>query len=161
MFLLLLSLFLQLPAASGTPDFGFLVGSWSGTLTYLEYKDNTTRQELKVTMTCMVTGEATRYRFRYVEPGGKRVDGDETVITVAPDGKHVTIGADTWNVAHRPLGGRIVLERDGTENDKPVRLSRTFVRNGHELRIVTTATPAGGGQSLVRNSYVLRLDPPR
>lgn len=161
MLTLLLWLSVQTVAATATPDFGFMAGSWSGTLTYLDYKDNTTRQELKVTMTCTVSDGVTRYRFLYVEPNGKRVEGDETAITVAPDGKQVTIGADRWTVAHRPLDKRIILERDGTDNDKPVRLARSFVRVGSELRIVTTATPASGGQSLVRNSYVLTLDSAR
>jgi hypothetical protein len=158
MLTLLLWLSVQTVAATATPDFGFLAGSWSGTLTYLDYKDDTTRQELKVTMTCTVGGDATRYRFLYVEPNGKRVEGDETVITVETDGTHVTIGKERWTVAGRPLSGRVVLERDGNDNGKAVRLSRSYVRNHNELRIVTTATPAGGGQSLVRNTYVLTLD---
>ena len=71
--------------AAPAADLAFLAGRWQGTLTYLDYKDNKTHVTLQATLTCTRTDGGLRYRFEYVEPNGKTVAGDETVVTISPD----------------------------------------------------------------------------
>ena len=137
-------------------DLAWLAGQWSGTLTYLDYKDNKTRVTLKTTMECRKTPEGLRYRFDYVEPNGKAVAGDETSVTLDSARQRITVGRDEWTVVGTPGAGRLTIELDGTDAGRAVRFSRTYTLSGDELRIETSARPTDGGTSLVRNTYVLR-----
>lgn len=155
-FLLVLALALT-AQATARPDLSFLVGKWSGTLTYLDYKDNKSRVELKATLVCTLVADGLRYQFNYVEPNGKPVQGDETAMTIGADGRTIKIGEDEWTVNAAPAAGRLVVERKGTDAGQPARFVRTYSVDGDELRIETVVTPASG-VSLVRNLYALKRD---
>lgn len=152
MLTLLVAVMLQSPPAQ---DLSLLEGRWSGTLTYLDYKDNKTHVTLQTTLDATRTANELRYRFSYVEPNGKPVTGDETLVVASADGRSIRIGSDEWTITSS-AAGRVVLEREGIDAGRPARFSRSYMIAGDELRIQTTATPAGGDPPVVRNTYVLR-----
>ena len=151
--------------ASGPPrltldDLGFLAGTWSGTLTYLDYADEHTRQTLRASLHCSRTDSAIEYRFSYVEPDGRAVEGDATTLTVDPDGSGLRLGGERWRVTDRRIDRdraryHITAAREGTDADRPAEFRRTWSLEGDTLRIRTEVRLAGKGTSFVRNEHVL------
>lgn len=142
-------------------DLALLAGRWEGTLEYLDYKDNNTRVKLATTLRVEPpAGGALRYRFGYVEPNGKKVDGDPVTLTLAEAGTVVRLGDESWRVDRRSIDEtagsfEIAITRDGEDDDKPAKLRRVFKRQKDVLTIRTEVTPEGAEVPTVRNEYTL------
>jgi hypothetical protein len=139
-------------------DFAFLAGRWAGTLDYLDYADDRTRQTLQAFLDCTVTDTAIAYRFSYIEPNGKRVTGDEVRLTVAAGGQGVRLGADEWRVGG--AADSVVLLREGEDAGRAAEFRRIFAGTGDRLVIRTEVRPRGRAEWFVRNRHQLvRLSP--
>ena len=141
-------------------DVEMFAGQWTGTLEYLDYSDNRTRQKLAVSLTSQKSGEGLEYRFSYVEPNGKKVEGDTTRLTLQENGRKLKINEEEWRVADikRDAGRKleVVLTRQGMDNKKPAELRRSWIRARDTLTIRTEARTDKEEKSLVRNEYVLQ-----
>lgn len=142
-------------------DLAFLAGRWTGTLEYLDYTDNRTRQTLQARLDCTPGDDAIAYRYSYVEPNGEAVRGDDVRLTLDDQGTRLRLNEEQWRVIGRAVSsGRveIVLSRDGTDAEKPALFRRTIRFDGVTLVILTEVNPQGGEGWFVRNAHVLTRD---
>lgn len=133
---------------------GLLVGQWDGTLQYLDYQDNTTRTTIRATLDVARAGEALRYQFSYVEPNGRAVAGDVTMVSLSAAGAAVRFNNEEWSV-DSSNATTLRLSRRGTDNNRPARLERTYTRAGQTLRIRTDVYYEGSNVAVTRNEYAL------
>lgn len=132
-------------------DFKFIVGQWEGQLEYLDYRDGKSRVKLATTLDCKLSGEKLEYMFVYTEPNGSKVNGDPSNIKV--DAGIVMINGEAWQVtdSSKSEPRRIVLTKEGKDNDKPAMQRRTFSLENGELRILNEVKPEGAQNYFVRN----------
>ena len=157
---------LCLAEAAGVPphltldDLAFLAGRWVGTLEYLDYADNRTRQTLQASLDCTRGDGALEYRFTYVEPNGTPVEGDEVRVTLDEDGTRLRLNEETWRVMGKAIDPRqeryeVVLSRDGVDADRPAEFRRTLTLDEATLVIRTEVRPEGEERWFVRNEHIL------
>ncbi|MEO7772788.1 MAG: hypothetical protein ABIX19_17310 [Gemmatimonadaceae bacterium] len=138
-----------------------LVGHWSGTLEYKDYRDPTKRVTLPtiIDVTPRSAG-GTSLHVVYDDGPGKTVVSDDRFV-IADDMRSFdwTGVKDTVPEVFRMIsvtqdGGtiRMVGERDGSDNDAPATLRETFTITVRELVVVKEVRPAGGTFSF-RHTY--------
>ncbi len=137
----------------------FLVGNWQGTLTYLDQRDNKSRNTIKATLDVTRVGEELRYQLSSVDPNGAPTAGEPTIVSVGP-ADTVRFGKEDWRVVStRRSPGRgsteMRLGRTGTDNAKQARIERIYTRDGSTLRVRTEILPEEQGPRIIRNEYVL------
>jgi hypothetical protein len=142
-------------------DLDFLVGKWVGTLEYLDYKDDRTKQTIKASLDCSAKDDGVAYRFSYVEPNGKALTGDSVKLTIAATGTSLLVNDEPWTVAATSIDKnerlwKVTFDRNGMENGKLAKLRRTLILNSDILTIRTEVQRDEGDKSLVRNEYVLK-----
>jgi hypothetical protein len=141
-------------------DLDFLAGKWAGSLEYLDYADGTTRRKITASLDCTRSDGALGYKFSYVEPGGKLVDGDAVKLTLHDGGAELRFNDERWRVAGKTAekGGKrqIVLTRDGTDDKKPAEFRRVVTLDQETLTIRTEVKPEKAEKPFVRNEYVLK-----
>lgn len=142
-------------------DLDFLMGKWAGELEYLDFKDNQSRQKIKAMLHCDSAQGTVTYEFSYVKPNGKTVAGDPNKLRLAEDGRHLFVNDEPWIVAAKNIDTRagkfrVVLSRDGTDNNKSAKLRRTLMLDGESLTIRTEVQHDTSDKPLVRNEYVLK-----
>lgn len=140
---------------SGT-RYDFLIGSWEGDLEYLDYGDDETRVTLP---TWLVVGRASEgagleFSFQFEEPDGSTVEGGDRFYETA---EGVYFG-DPWQVESRQTPGsdgsyRLVLFRQGSDNERPASLWTTIEQAGEALMITKTVRYAGGDETFQRNQF--------
>lgn len=137
-------------------DFAFLVGTWEGELTYLDYGDDTTRVTLATRVAFRRDGDVLRFTYRYLEPDGREVS-DEGTVAVDADGR-VTFGPETYALVASEDGGEVWtrrLVRRGTDNDRPVEVMRVVSREDDRLTLTKEIRPEDA-PAFERNRYTLR-----
>ncbi len=149
------------PAPLSANALDFLVGNWQGTLTYLDQRDNKSRNTIKATLDVARVGEELRYQLSSVDVKGAPSPGESTVVSVGP-GDTVRFGKEDWRVVStRRSAGRgsteMRLGRTGTDNDKQARIERIYTRDGSTLRVRTEILPEAQGPRIIRNEYVLTV----
>lgn len=142
-------------------DLAFLTGQWAGTLQYLDYADNRTRQTLQASLDCTQADTVIVYRFSYVEPNGERVEGDEVRLRLDDNGTRLRLNEEEWRVAGRAIDQRrgkyeVVLSREGIDAERMAEFRRTLRFDGETLVIRTEVETSGGASRLVRNEHVLK-----
>lgn len=142
-------------------DLGFLAGKWAGSLEYLDYSDGKSRQKIKAALDCKRAGAAVEYRFSYVEPNGRKVEGDTTRLTLGENGTQLRINDETWCVAGKTQDAKagkyeVVLTRNGTDDKKPAELRRVLAVEKGTLTIRTEVKPEKAEKAFVRNEYVMK-----
>jgi hypothetical protein len=140
-------------------DFEFLEGQWQGELIYLDYRDDASRVTLPTFLRCELSkkGDALRLEYRYNEPDGSEVDGFELLRV---PGEPKTLFFDgLWTVTAVERDGdsrlRVVLEREGRDNDREARLRKTIERDRDALLLRKEVRYQGAAEFLVRNEYQL------
>jgi CubicO group peptidase (beta-lactamase class C family) len=149
------------PAPLSANALDFLVGTWEGTLTYLDDRDNKSRNTIKATLEVSRVGEELRYQLSSVDSKGTPTAGQPTTVTVGP-GDTVRFGKEDWRmVSTRRSAGRgsteMRLGRTGTEANKSARIERIYTRDTSTLRIRTEVLPDAQGPRVIRNEYVLTI----
>lgn len=142
-------------------DLDFLTGKWAGSLEYLDFTDNQTRHKIAASLACKRAHDAFDYKFSFVEPGGKKVDGDSTKVTLVENGSQLRLNDETWRVASRLIDAKnqkyeVVLTREGPDDKKPAKLRRVISLDKDTLTIRTEVLLEKAEKSFVRNEYVLK-----
>ncbi|MFK7884392.1 MAG: hypothetical protein AB8F26_09460 [Phycisphaerales bacterium] len=133
----------------------FLEGNWSGTLTYLDYQDNTTRVSLPMTATFNGSDQRLSGVYAFTEPNGSIIN-DASSIELTNNGTKLTLGEDTFDVktysSVQPNDAHIILaERDN--NGTPHTL--TVVHSDDTVEITNRFSNDAGETWTIRNQYVL------
>ena len=149
------------PPSLALGDLAFLTGRWAGTLQYLDYADNRTRQTLQASLDCTRSDTAIRYQFSYVEPNGERVAGDTVRVTLEDHGTRLRLNEEQWRVLGSAIDRRqrtyeVVLARHGIDAERPAEFRRTWRFDGETLVIRTEVEPVGSEEWIVRNEHVLK-----
>ena len=149
------------PAPLSANALDFLVGTWQGTLTYLDVRDNKSRNTIKATLEVSRGGEELRYLLSSVDAKGAPIAGDPTTVSVGP-GDTVRFGKEDWRVVStRRSAGRgsteMRLSRTATDGNKPARIERIYTRDGSTLRVRTEILPEAQGPRVIRSEYVLTI----
>jgi Peptidase family S41 len=152
----------QLPARSVSAELlsGAFAGTWTGTLDYRDYSDDT-----RETLPTLMQSDGLTLAWTFDDGPGKTVRSSET-WAVDPAGQTVTIsggnGAPSlWRVAEARASAdgsslTIVLDGSGEENGRIVMARKILTRDGNRLRI-TKQTRVAGEPFVMRQSYDLRL----
>ncbi|MEM8600693.1 MAG: S41 family peptidase [Bacteroidota bacterium] len=121
---------------SETPlPFDALAGDWTGTLTYTDYSDDTSRATLTISAEGRTLRRGgVRLALRYVEPDGS--SGGMGTRTLRERNGAVEYDGEAWTERERAVsadGFRLVLERAGEDNRRPATIRHTLTLDGDEL----------------------------
>lgn len=132
-----------------------MVGSWDGTLTYLDYGDNERRVSLQTSVVYSAHDAGLDFEFAYTEPNGEIIR-DSGTLRVLADGR-VGMGMEAFEVQQREVRGPtdllIVMSRRGTDNDRPGMVWRTIQIDGDALVIRQEVLLDGSTDRFTRNEY--------
>lgn len=143
------------PTTEATATLSFLESVWSGTLTYLDYQDNTSQVTLP--MTAEFEGANLRFigNYAFTEPNGSIVT-DTSTVELSEDGSTLTVGDSSFRVTeltstqagdqHTILGQS---DADGSFN------KITIIHNNATLDITNSFSNDEGQTWTVRNNYSL------
>lgn len=141
-----------------------LVGRWAGELEYLDYSDNETLVTLPTRLEAAVAedGRGLDLSYFFEEPNGRIVEGSDRFFETE---EGVYFG-DTWVVLERESDPsrealRLVLARDGMDDDRPARIITTLERSGSRLTITKNVEYAGSGSRIQRNQFRFQRQTPQ
>lgn len=142
--------------------FDFLLGSWEGTLEYLDYSDDKTLVRLPTGLRCdrSEAGQGLNLRFSYEEPDGRTVFSGERLFET-DDG--VFFGG-LWHIVEwveDPATGtyRLELSQEGEDNGRQARIRTSVSLQGDDLTITKSVRYTGSNEELQRHQYRLtRVD---
>ncbi len=142
-----------------------LVGSWAGVLEYLDYGDDRTLVQLPTHLVSKPTGDGAGilFAFSYQEPDGRVVTSTERLI---PSSDGIYFG-ELWQIEEQVHDGktgdlRLVLSRQGEDNNKQATIRGTVVMEGDDLTITQEVRYLGSTEWLRRHQYRLeRAGPTR
>jgi hypothetical protein len=142
-------------------ELNFLAGQWAGTLEYLDYKDGSTKYKIQASLDCKKSDGGLEYKFSYVEPNGKKVDGTAIKLTLHDGGAELRFSDERWRVVGKTVDAtsgkrEVIVARIGTDNEKPAQLRRIITLDKETLAIRTEVTPEKADKALVRNEYLLK-----
>ena len=144
-----------------------LDGRWSGTLEYKDYQDSSRRVTLPTTLDVTRSADSSylTLRFTYDDGPGKtvvqtdRLALDASATTLAWGAEKDTarqrfaVRAMTGPPPSQPL--RLVLESEGSDDDRPATIRKTIAVAPRLLRILKETRPAGSGEFGFRHRYEL------
>ena len=139
--------------------FDFLLGSWEGSLEYLDYGDDETLVTLPVGLACRRSddGSALILDFSFAEPDGRTVISSERLFETE---EGVNLGG-LWQISERsqdPAAGiyRLEMVQDGEDNGREASVRTLVVAEGDQLTITKFVRYAGSTEELQRNQYRLK-----
>jgi hypothetical protein len=140
-----------------------LVGHWTGELEYLDYSDDETLVTLSTRLEVAVAedGRGLDLRYFFEEPDGSIVEGTDRFYETE-DGIYF---GDEWKVRERAIHKdtqtlRLVLTREGSDNDRPAEIVTTVERLGSRLTITKRVQVSGEDSPFQRNQFRFELDIP-
>ncbi len=146
-------------AQTGMEPYELLVGSWEGELEYLNYGDNLTLVTLPTRLLVEPAGNGRRLdlEFIFVEPDGSEVSGTDQLYET-PDGLYF---GDRWTVEEQEVEEpgrhlRLVLSRDGEDDNRAASIRTLVALEGDELTITKRVQYTDTGEELQRNQYRFR-----
>jgi hypothetical protein len=147
--------------AEGIRD--LLVGHWTGELEYLDYSDDETLVTLSTRLEVGVAedGRGLDLTYLFEEPDGSVVEGTDRFFETE---EGIYFG-DTWKVRERTIDKdtrtlRLVLTREGSDNDRPAQIVTTVERLGNRLTITKRVQVSGEDAPFQRNQFRFDLDVP-
>lgn len=140
-------------SASVVPgDLYALDGTWTGTLTYLDYssgKKTSIKSDLRVGR---MEGEAGAWSFEYIYPDEPKANGT-SVVKLSPDGRILNDQA-VLKREKLPDGTiKIVTTKTGTDNDKKALFRFTYLIAPSSFSILKEVKVEGADQFFERNTY--------
>ncbi|MEM7802055.1 MAG: hypothetical protein AAF633_22870 [Chloroflexota bacterium] len=145
-------------------DLDFAVEYWEGSLTYLNYSDDTTEISLPASLKVekMRADEASanyRITFIYEEPDGSR-RRNRFRIETNTTGQTMMVDGEAWQVESRLIEGpaeesenKIVLTRMGSDNNREARLTLTIESDYDTFTMSQAVTYVDDGTTLLRNIH--------
>lgn len=126
--------------------------SWTGKLTYLDYRSNKeTSIRSKLTVTEAAEG-ASSWVFSYEYPDEPKANGKKTIAL----GEGGTVFGDETVVERAMLADgtlRVVTERRGQDNDKEALFRYTYLIGAKSFSIKKEVKPSGAAEFFERNRY--------
>ena len=139
-------------------DLAGLPGTWTGQLTYTDYKDDKTQVSLATKLEIINSTDSLQFKYAYTEPNGKVVK-DNGDMRIYNDGKQLSYDGHEFDImAVRRKGERLTIigERDGTDNDKEAIIRETFIIGPGVFNIVKEVKYETAEKFLLRNQLQLR-----
>ncbi|NUO19333.1 hypothetical protein HUU59_07810 [bacterium] len=109
-------------------DFSPLIGKWSGTLTYLDYADDSSRVQLEVRMDVTDSDSGFVTRTTFVEPNGEEIE-DTGLLGPSHGGKRVMMDGRAWMLYDKKStanGMTIVFQGPGQDDNKNAQLTHVL-----------------------------------
>jgi hypothetical protein len=136
-----------------------ILRSWEGELTYLDYGDNATLVTLPAWLLVQRSddGASLELSFLFEEPDGSTVEGGERFFET-PDGLFF---GDLWQVESREVQAsdgshRLVLRREGLDDERPATLLTTVEQAGDRLTVTRTVRYGPDSERFQRNRFEFR-----
>ena len=136
------------------PD--YVIGSWEGTLEYLDYGDDESLVQLPTRLDVRPEEDAGAliFEFSYEEPDGRVVTARERLRETE---RGVYFGA-VWQVEERRFDDtagtyRLVLKREGDDNDRKATIRTVMEAEPGRLTITRFVRYEGSEKELQRNQY--------
>lgn len=131
-------------------------GSWTGTLTYLDYGDNETQVDLPAHAEFVRVSDTLVFTFFYTEPNGSLVD-DQGFLLIEAEG-NISVNGEGWQVVEAEqdssgLLNQLVISQRGQDAGRPALLTRSFVVGTDGLRITQDVLLDGDSVSFQRNQH--------
>jgi hypothetical protein len=139
-----------------------LAGRWRGHLDYLDFQDDQTVSRLPVSLNIAPSDQRpASLAFEYVfdEPGGQRRRSAD-LVTAVPEKEIIRIdGSDWWVLTleqyPKTSGFRLVVEREGSDNNRTATLQTIVDFCGETLGFSKTVKYGPTDAPFVRNSFSL------
>jgi hypothetical protein len=146
---------LQAPISLTEANLTPLIGTWTGSLTYTNYKDN---RQVTLPTSCYITKDkksGVRLAYVYTEPSGKNEEG-LTVLKPSKTAGRVNYDDGEWEV--KELTGsattlRLVIEGVGEDNDRKSTIREILVVTGDSLTHQKLVKYDGTAEFFQRNRY--------
>jgi len=159
---LVLALTTVVQQAAPTSVYAALRGSWVGTLEYRDYSDGK-RYRLGTLLRVTVAKDGSGVTMRFVyDDGPEKVEQSKQTVavdfaaktyTVTPEGEGArSYKIDASSKVRADGTGRLVLDGDASENDRPV-VVRYTLDIGQDTLCMTRATGPTIGKTEFRNEY--------
>lgn len=134
-----------------------LAGNWSGELIYLDYGDDKSKITLKVKTQNIWTKTNLKRDVVFTEPNGKEIKSS-SAMTIGDDKRTLIEDKDSWRVVKNIFDGdkkqrTIVLETNGSDNNKKALIRKTMVIGRGEYTITKEVRYEGTNDFFVRNEF--------
>lgn len=132
-------------------DFNPLIGSWSGTLTYLNYSDGTPFS-MPVELRIVQTEETNDFTFYFSFPDEPQANSEETV-SISEGG--TMLNGEPVKSKHLFEDGNleIVTESTGTDDDQPATIRQTYIIGADVFVTTKDVQFVGQDEWLNRNEF--------
>jgi|GEM_PF-4868107 len=142
-------------------DFSFLLGSWNGSLEYLNFGDDKTLVTLPTRAVYSKDEDKISYQFVYTEPNGSEVNGEGT-IAIEP-GDRVQYNGGSHTIVGRSVDAEqnvveIKITQQGMDNNREAQIDHVFQRKGDVVSITRYILLEGATDPFVRHTYTFKLD---
>ena len=143
--------------------YGALAGSWRGTLEYRDYKDPSRRTTLPTLLEATRADESVTLAMTYDDGPNKTVKESDR-LTLDATGKSLTWSSGSTSQRYTvrsfeaPRPGhalRLVLEGEGSDDDKPATIRETLVVGLNRMQILKETRPSGQSEFAFRHRYEL------
>lgn len=150
----------DVPQAS-IEDFSFLLGSWNGSLEYLNFGDDKTLVTLPTRAVYSQEKDKISYAFIYTEPNGTEVNGQGTIAIESGDRVQYNGGSHT--IVSKSVDAEqdvveIKITQQGMDNNREAQIDHVFQRKGDVVSITRYILREGATAPFVRHTYTFKLD---
>lgn len=137
-------------------DLALLRGNWSGELYYMDYSDGSPVTIPATLLVLPLEGRSWIVGHGYPnEPHAHELD----TMALSADGRQLD-GSEVMEVRHFGADSvRMVLEENGTDDDMPARLRRTWTYGPRRCTMRREARRTGGTEFTLRHEYRLERYP--
>lgn len=139
-------------------DLQLLSGSWTGTLTYTNYGDDSTRYSLQTKMIAEWQGKKVMLAFEYTEPNGEIVKGKQSLKLGKTPNEIFYNGK--WPVTgflRTENGWELSVEKPGKDNNRNAMIRQKLIlAGGNALTITKLVKYEGTEHYFQRNQYAFK-----
>ncbi len=132
-------------------DFTFMQGNWTGVLEYTDYQDDKTKVVLKTTTNYRILDKKLLIQTTYIEPNGVPVYS-KGQISISRKGDKISFNDDLFTLSEKTVG-RLVLTREGKDNEKKSLIRETIDYTKDDLTITKEIKYEGSNEFLLRHKY--------
>ena len=154
------TLFLVVGISTGLAQIGneqltSINGSWSGSLTYTDYGDDSSQVQLLTKMTARWKSGKGVLKFYYTEPNGKVIKGSQK-LRLGETASEFYIG-DLWSVTgfitKDSNNWTLTLEKEGRDNNRDASMRQIVELSDTRFRITKQVRYEGTKEFFQRNEY--------
>ena len=154
--ILSLMVFLLIGQSVGTSELDEINGNWAGTLTYTDYRDDSSQSTLECKMESKWKGNNGRLTFLFTEPNGKVIK-DKTKIKLRKNGTKVIFDGKykvtEFNSYDNQKRWKLKLETKGKDNKRTAKIWLVIELERNSFEIIKMVQYQGTDHSFERNRY--------